>query len=573
MKIDATTGTGAPKNRPSVLRRKLARRLAPNGHQAIAQALKTGGITHVYSLPGNPVYATLAACVEIGLVVVGCRSQSGALSAAMAHNYQAGRFCALALCSPAPGVTNSVTALSDAMSNQWPMVLIAGVVEPPEPGQKDQGTAPLFQSFDGARAAAPCCKAVMQLQDRAALTASIHLALEQARSRPRGPVFVEVGLSVLNARHPDALPAPIPKLSPKSLPKPLPKPRGSAQWLSGSHRPILILGEDLRWGGAPTPDELCQFRALLEELDLPVLATDMGRGILPDGHRLSVFLAKEEALQNCDHVLLCGADLDWRFSARSLLGPEVPIEPLPLEFEDLLTQLAAASPEPRRTEWVDCLARTHAQTLVNLRQQAEADVEARQMNLLCEALARWGPENAVTIIDSGLGLASGHNLWPVHRPFSRMTPGQNGTIGLGIPFALGAAMQQLQLPVEQRQWVVALVGDVGFGLSASELETAQRLGTRLIVVVADNGGINGPSFQNKWFPAQSPDIVRYGATVDYAQVARGWGARGVRVHSPEALQRALSQALSPAMLDDGATVISVSLADCFGKAPADESGA
>lgn len=573
MKIDATTGTGAPKSRPSVLRRKLAHRLAPNGHQAIAQALKTGGITHVYSLPGNPVYATLAACVEIGLVVVGCRSQSGALNAAMAHNYQAGRFCALALCSPAPGVTNSVTALSDAKSNQWPMVLIAGVVEPPEPGQKDQENAPLFQSFDGARAAAPCCKAVVQLQDRAALAASIHLALEQARSRPHGPVFVEVGLSVLNARHPDALPAPIPKLSPKSLPKPLPKPGGEAQWLSSSHRPILILGEDLRWGGAPTPDELCQFRALLEELDLPVLATDMGRGILPDGHRLSVFLTKEEALQNCDHVLLCGADLDWRFSARSLLGPEVPIEPLPLRFEDMLAQLVTASPEPGRRQWANGLAQAQARALANLWQQADADHEARQMNLLCEALARWGPENAVTIIDSGLGLASGHNLWPVHRPFSRMTPGQNGTIGLGIPFALGAAIQQLQRPVEQRQWVVALVGDVGFGLSASELETAQRLGTRLIVVVADNGGINGPSFQDKWFPAQSPDIVRYGASVDYAQVARGWGARGVRVHSPEALKQALSQALSPAMLDDGVTVISVSMADCFGKVPADESGA
>ncbi|OIQ44969.1 MAG: hypothetical protein BM558_05725 [Roseobacter sp. MedPE-SW] len=570
MKIDATRGAeGQKKSRPSVLRRDLARRLAPNGHQAIAQALKAGGITHVYSLPGNPVYATLGACVDAGLTVIGCRSQSGALSAAMAHNYQAGQFCSVALCSPAPGVTNSVTSLSDAKSNHWPMVLIGGVVEPPEPKDKDQEAAPLFQSFDGAKAVAPCCKAVMRLKDRTALAASIHQALQQAQTAPRGPIFVEVGLSVLNARHTDALTAPPPKSVAKSA--------TAAVRLDGSQRPVLILGEDLRWQANPTPNQLRRFQTLLEELQLPVLATDMGRGILPDRHRLSVFLAKEEALQNCDHVLLCGAGLDWRFSARSLLGTEVPIDPLPLDFEDLLTQLAAASPEPRRADWVDCLAQAHAQALVNLRQQAEADVEAKQMNLLCEALARWVPENAVTIIDSGLGLSSGHNFWPVQQAFSRMTPGQNGTIGLGIPFALGAALQQLHQSQGQEQgqgrWVVALVGDVGFGLSASELETAQRLGGRLIIIVADNGGINGPDFQDKWFPAHSPDVIRYGATVDYAQIARGWGARGLSVQSPEALQQALSGALSPVSIDEGVTVISVSMAACFGKSQVGGGGA
>jgi len=103
------------------LQQGLTHRLGPNGHQAIATAFKSGGKTHVYSLPGNPIYATLGACAEASLAVIGCRSQFGALSAAMAQNFQAGAFRAVALCSPAPSVTNSITSLSDAKtsSGQW----------------------------------------------------------------------------------------------------------------------------------------------------------------------------------------------------------------------------------------------------------------------------------------------------------------------------------------------------------------------------------------------------------------------------------------------------------------------
>lgn len=553
----SNSGEGGGETRQSRLRDGLKRRLAPNGHLAIARALRAGGITHVYALPGSPMYAMLGACVETGLTLVGCRSQFGALSAALAHNFQAGSVCAVAICSPAPGVTNSITSLSDAKSNCWPMVLIGAVVEPPEAqgGRSADGEergAASFQSFDGAAAVAPCCKAVLRLQDRAGLSAGIRQALEQAQTAPCGPIFVEVGPSVLNARHRAAAPAPRP-------PKPA-EPIADLPSLDQAQRPVLILGEDLRWHSALTPERLSALRALLEQLDLPVLATDMGRGILPDTHRLSLFLAKEEALQNCDHLFLCGAPLDWRFGAQSALGEEVPITHLPPRFEELLTLLQAARPQPSRAKWVRDLAQAHQRGFAKLRQQPGTASAAGGMNQLCARLSGWVPDHAVTILDSGLALSSGHNFWQVHQPFSRMTLGQNGTIGLGIPFALGCAVQEQAQPWGQGRPVVALVGDVGFSLAAGELETAQRFGANLIIVVADNGGISGRGFQNNWLPAESPDIIRYGALVDYAQVARGWGARGLTVSSQHDLHRALSEAL----IAKGPTVISVPMEKCFG---------
>ncbi len=560
------TGGGGPVRRPPVLRQGLARYLAPNGHLAIAAALKSGGVTHVYSLPGSPIYATLGACVDTGLTVIGCRSQFGALSAALAHNFQAGKLCAVAMCSPSPGVTNSITSLSDAKANHWPMLLIGGVVEPAQvqsdraAADDDQGGA-AFQSFDGAKAVAPCCKAVMRLRERDGLSAGITRALAQAQIAPCGPIFVEVGARVLNARHHEASSAVQQQAKPA-------QPIVAPSQLDRAQRPVLILGEDLRWHSALTPERRGALRSLLEQLHIPVLASDMGRGILPDSHRLSLFLAKQEALQNCDHLLLCGAPLDWRFGAGSALGDQVAVAQLAPRIEDLLTLLRAARPAPGRAGWVADLAQAHQRRRAKLRQQAAAASEADRMNQLCACLAGWVPDHAVTILDSGLALSSGHNFWPVQQPFSRMTLGQNGTIGLGIPFALGSAMHEQDQPRGQGRPVVALVGDVGFALAASELETAQRCMARLVIVVADNGGINGRSFQNNWLAAESPDILRYGAAVDYAKIARGWGARGITAQSQRDLQSALSEALNA----EGPTVISVPMGQVFDASQPDANG-
>ena len=125
----------------------------------------------------------------------------------------------------------------------------------------------------------------MQLRDREELFAGITRALEQAQTAPCGPDFVEVGPTVLNTRHHDAAVA-------LRHSKPA-QPIGVSAQLDRAERPVLTLGEDLRWHSTLTPERRGALQAVLEQLQLPVLATDMARGILPDGHRLSLFLAKD----------------------------------------------------------------------------------------------------------------------------------------------------------------------------------------------------------------------------------------------------------------------------------------
>ncbi|WP_278921089.1 thiamine pyrophosphate-binding protein [Pseudophaeobacter profundi] len=566
--------------RAALLRTRLQQRQAPSGHQAIAQAFLSAGITHVYALPGNPMYATLGACAESGLQVIGCRSQSGALSAALAHNYRCGAFRAVALCSPAPGVTNSITGLSDARGNHWPMVLITALMgnapdegpgENGEPGPDTDahaaGPQANFQDLDGAEIAAASCKAVVRLTARDGLAAGILQAVQLAQSVPCGPVFVEVRAGLLNLRQTDVTPVPLPAAPAQCA---LPPDPAVVAGVAAAQKPLLVLGEGLRWSRPLTPDKTRRLQAQVDRLQLPVLASPMGRGLLPDRHPRSTFMAKEKGLGNCDHLLLCGADLDWRFGGQFPHSAQARIDRI-LPDIDVLLALLDAVPETapssvvHRSAWAADLTQNHLSALARLGRQADPGSAAMQMNRLCAALGRWLPEESLSIIDSGLGLAAGHLLWPVQQPFSRMTLGQNGTIGLGIPFALGSAMAQQDQDADRA--VVALVGDVGFGLSSSELETARRHGARLVVVVADNGGINGRAFQDNWFPGEgSPDVLRYHQQVDYAAIARGWGARAEVTPTPQALR----QALGSALVAEGPTVISVPMAECFPQGQTEE---
>ncbi len=514
------------------MRVSLSQDAGSNGYEAIALALKAHGISHVYSLAGNPMYPTLGACFRAGLEVVGCRSQNGAMNAAMAQNYRAGALKAAVVCSPSPGVTNSVTGLSDALSHQWPLLLIGGVMEDTE--KKSSG----FQSFDGAKAVESVCKATIQITDRSCMMANVGAALNLAAEAPPGPVFVEVGAGVLNARAQDATCATAPATTSTSTVDPT--------FVDAAERPILVLGESVCWGG-PRPAHL---QELIEALNLPVLASPMGRGILDDTHPNSVFTAKSDALENCDYVLLCGAELDWRFHGGGGVADDVPRQRISPDLEGLVMLLDQCQPRPERAPWVHHLAKAHQQGLQKFRDQAAPSSEDRRMNRLCEVLSNVLPAETLSIIDSGLALSSGHNLWPVRHPFSRITPGQNGTMGRGIPLAMGAAIQEPGRPV------VALVGDVGFGLAAHELETAHRIGASFIVVVADNGGINGGEIQDRHLPRDAPGVTQYSTRVDYAQVARGWGAEGLTAAGETALKAAIEQALQA----EGPTVISVPMA-------------
>lgn len=118
------------------------------------------------------------------------------------------------------------------------------------------------------------------------------------------------------------------------------------------------------------------------------------------------------------------------------------------------------------------------------------------------------PEDAITVLDGNIVMTAAPRMLLVRRPASRLTPGTNGCMGIGIPFAVGAKLARPEIPV------VAIVGDFAFGLSAIELETAVRHHVPVVVVVANNAGAGGATRQRSFFAADHPErVLQFGTAI------------------------------------------------------------
>ena len=149
------------------------------------------------------------------------------------------------------------------------------------------------------------------------------------------------------------------------------------------------------------------------------------------------------------------------------------------------------------------------------------------------------PEDAITVLDGNVVMTAAQRMLPVRRPASRLTPGTNGCMGIGIPFAIGAKLARPDLPV------VAIVGDFGFGLSVIELETAIRHQVPVVVVVSNNAGPGGATGQRKFFAADHPErVLRFGAAIRHDLTMASFGGRGVRVERPGEIGPALDHAIA-----------------------------
>jgi thiamine pyrophosphate-dependent acetolactate synthase large subunit-like protein len=149
------------------------------------------------------------------------------------------------------------------------------------------------------------------------------------------------------------------------------------------------------------------------------------------------------------------------------------------------------------------------------------------------------PTDAITVLDGNTILTAAQRMLPVRMPVTRLGPGTNGCMGVGIPFAIGAKLARPQQPV------VAIVGDFGFGLSAFELETAVRHRVPAVFVVANNAGAGGATRQRQFFaPHFTERVSRYGAGVRHDLTMKSVGGRACSIDRPGQIAAAIEEAIA-----------------------------
>jgi acetolactate synthase I/II/III large subunit len=525
-----------------------------NGADAILRCLEAEGVEVMFGLPGGailPLYDAMARGTTVRHVLA--RHEQGA--GHMAEGYaRASGTVGVAVATSGPGATNLVTPIADAWMDSTPLVCITGQVRSFLIGTD------AFQECDITGITIPIVKHSWLVQDVDELPHTMKAAFHVARTGRCGPVLVDVPRDIQEAELDFSYPEAV------SLPGWKPPRRGharqiaaAAQAVAAAERPILYVG-----GGALNAHATDELRALAERARLPVVTTLMAKSAFPESHELHAGWPgmhgpkwSNWALNKADLVVAVGARFDDRVTGKvSAFAPGATVVHLDIDAAEIskirhadipvvgplkpvLTELTRViEPSSGRTEpWVRQIAEWREQ--FPLRYRREGDMLKPQHVLETLQVLTAGRDDVVWT--TGVGQ---HQMWAMQyiecdRPRSFITSGGLGTMGYGIPAAIGAKAARPEATV------VCVDGDGCFQMTQQELATAVLENLPIVVVIINNGYLGMVrQWQDMFFEERFSQIHLTQTVPDYAQLARAYGALGFTVESEQELDEALAEALA-----------------------------
>jgi 2-hydroxyacyl-CoA lyase 1 len=405
----------------------------------------------------------------------------------------------------------------------------------------------------------PVTKHARRVEDTGQIASAITEAFAVARHGRPGPVLVELPEDVLTGLAPrsgqprgicDAPNGPAPD-------------RGTleqaATAMIAARRPLLIVGSGVRWASP-----FAELRELVDGMAMPFITSSVARGAVPDGHPLCMNAAPWEAQSQADVVIVLGARLNWSLRYGEHIAAEATVIQVDVELDELarsgkvtigvhadaarflhalLRELGPARrAEARRRRdqsWFRALQETCMRS--NARREAAAGSGASTVSPLglAAAIRNALPHDAISIFDGNVTMAASQMIIPSQVPVSRLTPGNSGCMGVGIPFAIAAKLAHPARPV------VAICGDFAFGLSVMELETAARHRIPIVIVVANNDG-NGGALRHRMHMhgIDSEPVMRFQPGLRYDAIAAALGCHAEHVEHAKDIGPALSRAIA-----------------------------
>jgi acetolactate synthase I/II/III large subunit len=525
-----------------------------NGADAILRSLEAEGVEVVFGLPGGailPLYDAFARGTTVRHVLA--RHEQGAGHMAEGYARASGRV-GVAIATSGPGATNLVTPIADAWMDSTPLVCITGQVRSHLIGTD------AFQECDITGITIPIVKHSWLVQDVRELPHVIKAAFHVASTGRCGPVLVDVPRDVQEAEIEFSYPEEV------SLPGWKPPRAGhprqiaaAAQAVAAAERPILYVG-----GGVLNAHATDELLALAEAGRLPVVTTLMAKSAFPESHELHAGWPgmhgpkwSNWALNKADVIVAAGARFDDRVTGKlSAFAPGATVVHLDIDAAEIskirhadipvvgplkpvLAQLAAELPEPDgRTEaWLRQIADWRDTYPLRYRREGEMLKPQRVLEALQELTA--GRDDIVWT--TGVGQ---HQMWAMQylqcdRPRTFITSGGLGTMGYGIPAAIGAKAARPDATV------VCVDGDGCFQMTGQELATSVLEELPIVVVIVNNGYLGMVrQWQDMFFDERFSQIRLTHTLPDYAQLARAYGALGFTVETEDELEGALAEALA-----------------------------
>ena len=514
-----------------------------DGSRLIAEGLKEEGVDTIFYIMGGPTFDLTIHADRLGLRLIDVRHEQAA--AMMAHAYsRVTRKTGVCMGAGGPGALNLLTGIANAYLDACPVLALGGAssVSLYELGD--------FQELDQVSIFRPVCKWTARIYQARRAKEYVHMAIVRTRHGKPGPVYIDMPGDMLYEKVDEARVAPRPTL--KEMPLPGAESRSierAVELLGSAKKPILLTGSGILWSGAE--EEMGRF---VETTGIPFFTSPQGRGVIPDDHRLSFLGARSFAFREADVVLVVGTRFNFiigqgrapRFSGDArFIQVDVDAEEIGRvrsveigivgDARAVFEQLTAAARGRVRfgdaSPWVEQLRtrdRDNREKMAPLFNSDEVPVHPFR---LCKEVREFIPRDAIFAVDGHEIMNMSRQAIPSFLPGSRLNPGPNGCMGVGLPFGLGAKAAAPDRPV------VVLNGDGSLGMNLMELDTAVRHRLPVLLVVSNNAGWTARPKGDLRLPGRELGHVRYDL------IAQGFGAYGEFVEDPRAIRPALERGM------------------------------
>jgi oxalyl-CoA decarboxylase len=530
-----------------------------DGFSLVIDALKMNGIDTIFGLPGIPISDLARKAQAAGMRVIAFRHEQNAGNAAAIAGFMTQK-PGICLTVSAPGFLNGLTALANATTNCFPMILISGSSER-EIVDLQQGD---YEEMDQLAIAKPLCKAAYRVLHAEDIGVGIARAIRAAVSGRPGGVYLDLPGKLF----PQTLDAEAGRKSlitvvdpaPRQIPAPEAVQRALAL-LKGAKRPLIILGK-----GAAYAQADADIRALVERTGIPYLPMSMAKGLLPDTHEQCASAARSFVLPEADVVMVVGARLNWLLShgkgktwggksSKDWGGQRfIQLDIFPQEADSnvridapvvgdigscvaaLLSGIGSGWPKPP-AEWLSAIAERKGKNVAKMAETLAKNPTPMNFHSALNVvrdIVKANPD-AILVNEGANALDFTRSIVDMYKPRKRLDVGTWGVMGIGMGFAVAAA-------VVSDQPVIAIEGDSAFGFSGMEVETICRYNLPVCVVILNNNGVYRGDEKNP-IGGRDPAPMVFVKDARYEKLMEAFGGVGVHATTPAELRKALEEAI------------------------------
>ncbi len=525
-----------------------------DGFHLLIDALKLNDITTIYNVPGIPITDLGRYAQAQGMRVISFRHEQHAGYAASVAGFLTKK-PGVCMTVSAPGFLNGLTAMANATTNCWPMILISGSSER-EIVDLAQGD---YEEMDQLAIARPFCKAAYRLNHAEDIGIAIARAIRSAVSGRPGGVYLDIPGSMLGQVMDAAEGAKTLVKVIDPAPRQTPAPDAIAraiEVMKGAKRPLIVLGK-----GAAYDQSDDVVRAFVEKTGYPFLPMSMAKGLLPDTHPQCAAAARSTVLKESDVVIMMGARINWLLShgkgkqwgepgSKRFVQIDISAEEMDSNVEiaaplvgdvgscakALLDALDGEGIAPP-VEWLE---KVHAKAEANMEKMAgrlrnnSVPMDYHSALGVLKDIVTDQPDTIV-VNEGANTLDLARSIVNIHKPRHRIDVGTWGVMGIGMGAAIAAS-------IETGNRVLAIEGDSAFGFCGMEVETICRYDLPICVVVFNNNGIYRGDGEN-WGGGSDPATTVFVKDARYDQMMAAFGGVGVWVETPDDLRRAVLEAL------------------------------